>query len=415
MPLRPVRSNRFGQPSAESWAVLRSCRSKPPGKAGGSVERREVFCAALDQAEQLFTAAEQTGYASRPLLLFYGLSQAGRALAAAANTDTWELKGHGITADDLHAPLTDVVLRDSGKPDGPGSFLRLAALLGSGTFAQPVPLVAIWDTLPELAGRPLFDAVDRRRRPVLTVIPLDLQVPSDRLAYLEGDWRYHLRVAGLPPYLIFAGSHSTPMLVELLADYPALAGGQPPPGGDDKELYAAPPLMGADIKDVVGGPAAFAQITRDTLLNTDPECPCFGSVDLSWPADAATSGIPSLTRPGPSRDLKYQQDLRRYVEQQQLERLLNTMSYRDPKVRWAFPAFGGNDRPLHPLLAWWAVLFALSMLARYQPREWIAHLDVDHSAHAVDLEIVLTEALDACPELILHALSDLTRMSPPRR
>jgi hypothetical protein len=37
-------------------------------------------------------------------------------------------------------------------------------------------------------------------------------------------------------------------------------------------------------------------------------------------------------------------------------------------------------------MAWWAVLFTLSMLARYQPAEWATHVDVDTSSHAVPIE-----------------------------
>ena len=33
-------------------------------------------------------------------------------------------------------------------------------------------------------------------------------------------------------------------------------------------------------------------------------------------------------------------------------------------------------RPEH-VSPWWAVLFTLSMLARYQPAEWAAHVNVD--------------------------------------
>lgn len=35
--------------------------------------------------------------------------------------------------------------------------------------------------------------------------------------------------------------------------------------------------------------------------------------------------------------------------------------------RYFFPAVAGLPGELHPLMAWWAVLYALSMLARYQP------------------------------------------------
>jgi kynureninase len=59
---------------------------------------------------------------------------------------------------------------------------------------------------------------------------------------------------------------------------------------------------------------------------------------------------------------------------------------------------------LHPLLAWWALLFALSMLARYEPAGWTGYLNVDISPHAVALEAALGQALDICPQLILHAI-----------
>jgi hypothetical protein len=66
-----------------SWSDLRGTRWAPPGSAGADPSRRAVYVAALQQAEQLFHAAREAGFASSPLLLFYGLSQAGRAIAAA--------------------------------------------------------------------------------------------------------------------------------------------------------------------------------------------------------------------------------------------------------------------------------------------------------------------------------------------
>jgi YaaC-like Protein len=34
---------------------------------------------------------------------------------------------------------------------------------------------------------------------------------------------------------------------------------------------------------------------------------------------------------------------------------------------WLFPAAGTAGGSLHPLMSWWAVLYTLPMLARYQP------------------------------------------------
>jgi hypothetical protein len=53
----------------------------------------------LEQAQQMFRAAEVVGPQTRALLVFYGLSQAGRAIAAAAvdlKGESWNLISHGI-------------------------------------------------------------------------------------------------------------------------------------------------------------------------------------------------------------------------------------------------------------------------------------------------------------------------------
>jgi hypothetical protein len=51
----------------------------------------------LNQAEELAVAASAVTYAVRPLLLFYSLSQAGRAIAAAHLREKAELRGHGLS------------------------------------------------------------------------------------------------------------------------------------------------------------------------------------------------------------------------------------------------------------------------------------------------------------------------------
>jgi hypothetical protein len=81
-----------------------------------------------------------------------------------------------------------------------------------------------------------------------------------------------------------------------------------------------------------------------------------------------------------------------------------TTDYRSDDERWALPAVGQATKSLHPLLAWWTVLFTLSMLARYQPETWTEHLNVNSSPNAVVLETALDRALDTCPLLILRAI-----------
>jgi hypothetical protein len=64
------------------------------------------------------------------------------------------------------------------------------------------------------------------------------------------------------------------------------------------------------------------------------------------------------------------------------------------------------DLPSHrlpPLLLWWALLFGLSLLARYQPAAWRAALDLDHSPCADPLATLLDEALVIVPDLLFDA------------
>jgi hypothetical protein len=69
-----------------------------------------------------------------------------------------------------------------------------------------------------------------------------------------------------------------------------------------------------------------------------------------------------------------------------------------------FPAPGRTTKSIHPLMAWWAVLHALSMLARYPPTEWAGHIDVDRNSRAVPLENLLRTAMVRVPALIADAI-----------
>lgn len=62
----------------------------------------------------MFKAAEVVGPQTRPLLVFYGLSQAGRAIAAAAvdlKGEDWNLTSHGIHASGYHLDFADIEIR----------------------------------------------------------------------------------------------------------------------------------------------------------------------------------------------------------------------------------------------------------------------------------------------------------------
>lgn len=52
----------------------------------------------------------------------------------------------------------------------------------------------------------------------------------------------------------------------------------------------------------------------------------------------------------------------------------------------ALPALGGTDRAQHPLITWYLILDAFSMIARYYPGEWRQLLDRDKNINATPLE-----------------------------
>jgi hypothetical protein len=75
-------------------------------------------------------------------------------------------------------------------------------------------------------------------------------------------------------------------------------------------------------------------------------------------------------------------------------------------LRYFFPVIAPMSRELHPLMAWWAVLYALSMLARYEPASWAGHIRVDGSQHAVSIERLLERAITHLPALIADTINE---------
>ena len=334
-------SSRPSRPAV--WRQIRALRSHPPGRADRG-DRRRVFGSALEQAEQLFTAAEGAGCASRPILLFYGLSQAGRAIAAAstaADNNSYRLSGHGIKALDLdqRPPLPALTVKD----DGAGSFTHLAQLLGSISLPKGAPLGQLWAAIPDLLATPL----DTGSRHYLPVLQLQYKQSDDdipeHLQYIlsDDDIPVILRwIVGLPERPGGYAEIPEDEMQAILRHYPTLAGSRPL---GEKLWFKAARI---DYRDRSG--------VRFWPYGTYPAEP--------------------------------------------------DQPYRDDYDRWVFPPFDDEGSTLHPLLAWWALLFALSMLARYEPASWVSNLDVDASPNAIPLEAALDEALGTCPELILRAI-----------
>jgi hypothetical protein len=76
----------------------------------------------------------------------------------------------------------------------------------------------------------------------------------------------------------------------------------------------------------------------------------------------------------------------------------------DSEDRALIPTLPGESQLLSPLMLWWALLFGLSVVARYHPGPWSSALAVEGSTQAVPLEAILAKAVDRLPPLVYEAI-----------
>ena len=128
---------------------IRLTRAAPPGKASVQGLRRETYGAAVQQFEELLSAAASVGPASRPLPLFYALSQAGRAIVAAHGEEP-EAFGHGLTEDRSDGEVAYLLqYRVKRSPAKTDLFGAVARATRSGEITGSVPLGAVWAATPK--------------------------------------------------------------------------------------------------------------------------------------------------------------------------------------------------------------------------------------------------------------------------
>lgn len=183
-----------------SWGlnVIRASRSDPPGLAVSDRARRQTYGAALQQFDELLAAATTAGHASRPLPLFYALSQAGRAIAAAYG-HSGKIGAHGLSEDRSATstnPLVRKVKRSRATNDA------LTAVCGAlncpdpfGSSATKIELGAAWAALPE--QNRFIPAWKPRWRPALRAY-------NDGIGYDAGrDRKMKLHVSTAAPRRVF--------------------------------------------------------------------------------------------------------------------------------------------------------------------------------------------------------------------
>ncbi|MFJ4696477.1 YaaC family protein [Streptomyces sp. NPDC088766] len=342
--------------AAQAWERLRASRWNPPGRADTG-SRRKTYAAALEQAEQTFQAAATVGTATRPMQVFYGLSQAGRAIAAAAVTlkgEDWNLDSHAIKATGFHLPFPDIEIRTD-PPGTKGSFVKVSEVLDSPVWEKdPVRLEDMWDLLPPNLRYPL--TTRDRLTPLYTD---EVGVGTHDHSLLS------VPVCNIPDRVIDAGTREA--LADFLASYPAVA---------QHESYVTTRALSLGSE----APPEYSRYDHGG-----------GEMTINWqmPQGAGT-GFDGLATGA--------------------ERLAHlramTRSYRGD--RYFLPVLPPMKRELHPLMAWWAVLYALSMLSRYQPAAWGTLINVDNSKYAVPIERLLEVGINHLPVLIADAITEVS-------
>lgn len=331
----------------ESWWAIRQLRSDPPGRAT-SGRRRDQFRSALEQSEQLFRAAGTTSLATRPLLAFYGLSQASRAvLAAHSHGEQWNPHGHGVTAGSTGGALASVTSRDRGS----GLFSCLAEVMDSATLPEAVILARLVASLPAVVDPEPFSNVEGSRP--LAIVPEQYNSGAVlSMTAVTTGW-----VHGLPTSVLDADDPRA-AASKCLEDYPTLTGwqiaGDPPyfPGHVDGDGLAVKLMW--HLAESTGSDAVRSEVVTRNAIQP--------------------------SRPGGAWIVPVSVD--------------------------------GTGRVLAPLVHWWAILHVLSTVVRYEPAVWRKHIDVDSSADAVGLDRLVQVALEDVPFHILQALRQPTAWTP---
>ncbi|WP_433269640.1 YaaC family protein [Actinosynnema sp. CS-041913] len=345
------------------WQYLRRMRSAPPSSTRGSDARRGTFSAALEQAEQLYVAASRVDMESKPILLYYGIYQAGRAIAA-VNPDAaapWQLQGHGLKAPGLsERDRTERVLRAN---------LLDGVIRGTGRAHEAFPNIA----------------------KILNSPDLTCEVQLGDLVALLDESRTRTKTQ--------EGVFFTP-----LKDKPA-------PLGVSIETVSA--ANGLDIVSLYGFPQSILKAANFTNEVSNYLRLYFPQFSEDWTVHGV-NGHNSIGRRGwvsvtrrvvheVSADLFKSYD----PEVAQLEKELRV---RRPYYSFdsiTEPTLPDQGKSVHRLCLWWAILFQLSMVARYAPNAWTDDLNVDLSALAVGLEQLLELSLEEVPRIVVEVVEGI--------
>jgi hypothetical protein len=335
------------------WLALRERRGSVHNHSKflkDSSARRKTFAAAMQQFEEQMTAAKVVTPATSPLNLYYGLAQAGMAIAAARTPRQWSFSSHGVELGDTQPDLPDICVRPKQIKDGKGAFQMVASATSSPGLTGPVSIGSLWASLPDLEEAPL-PGTDH---PVALVVSPDMRSP--------------MTVGG---------------------------GGLP-----NQTLYHEPPAVRIYIKGRMPDESGQESWVKDLRVDYPTA--------RSWVADP---GGWQAYQPGNmvagSMRMWLQGQTEKPLTDDDIGAIFDTLApqYRYRDDRYLRPSIeAGSGPPPSPLMTWWLLLYSFSMLARYQPRKWTDLLNLDKPGCATQLQYALEVARSAIPHLVLEAL-----------
>ncbi|HTX31822.1 MAG TPA: hypothetical protein VMD09_10575 [Solirubrobacteraceae bacterium] len=142
----------LGVDSDQDRRRIQALRADPPGHARRG-KRKEVFGAALEQWDELLAASAAVAPDAAPILLFYALSQGGRAACAARIAgQPWASTGHGLTVGQPTGGIENTTVRPEGGANT--SFAMFCRAAGSESLTAPTTLGTLWAANPKLEPAP---------------------------------------------------------------------------------------------------------------------------------------------------------------------------------------------------------------------------------------------------------------------
>jgi len=297
------------------------------------------------------------------------LSQAGRAIAAARLADEWTLRGHGVTAKpDPDQPVLETTVGPQGGAQT--SLAGVARAIDSAPLAGAATLGELWAANPDLKDVEIrIEGETWPRALKLEIGPQGIAPPGSPIGVKDPEQEM-ISTGGHVGFSVELKGRTAGEVSKELALYPSLADAYALSDGHRVELAGEDPIP---VQDYDGTPRV--QIATECEKQ---------STFVDWWAG--------------------QQAMASYVE---ADRSQPPDLFGGPHlIGWALPALGGGDSP-SPLMLWWALLYGLSILARYEPAVWTSALDLEQSPLAVGLEQVLRVAEERIPERVWWELEGI--------